>query len=93
MARSRPSHPAQLDLFLDSGETLLANDIVDAFKQRNAAGAENCLQRLLALAPEHPKLHDYGVLCQALREWPFSTADPAGVAAAALVQFNCRITT
>lgn len=84
MARKKKTHPGQLDLFVDSGMTLFANDAVDALLRRDPQGAEDSLRNLEAEAPGYGTLGPLRTLCRALREWPWPASNPVEVAAAAL---------
>lgn len=82
MARRKPPHPGQLDLFADAGAILFANDAIAALLRRDAAQAEASLENLSREDPGYRTLPALRTLCRALREWPFPAATPADIAAA-----------
>ena len=66
MAAAAPP-PPQLDLFADSADTMLRNDVLDALLRRDAAVAGKALQALHGLAPQHPALAALDTLTEALQ--------------------------
>ena len=69
----------QLDLFLHSGAVVLANNVADALLARDAVRAAECLDRLLAHAPDHQACKALETLCHVLREWPLPSGSPAEI--------------
>ena len=65
--------PPQLDLFTDSADTMLRNDVLDALLRRDAAAAGKSLLALRRLAPPHPALAAFDTLTAALQR----TDEPA----------------
>lgn len=61
---------AQLDLFLDTGETAALGDLVNALASRDADAAERRLQELEAINPGSWAIADARVLVDALRAPP-----------------------
>ncbi|MEF8729052.1 MAG: hypothetical protein V5B34_12695 [Accumulibacter sp.] len=73
----------QLDLFLDSREVVLVNDVVAAFRAGECARARNALAALRAESPERSELAPFAVLLaflEKLRESDFATPDGDGLA-------------
>lgn len=63
---AQPWNPAQLDLFLDTAETLAVNDLRDALWRGDAASAGTLRERLHGIDPHHPTLPRAAALIQAL---------------------------
>lgn len=70
----------QLDLFLDSHEVVLANEVVAALLARDAGAARTACAALAQEGPDHPALAALQVLCRALGGW--STPQPRASAIA-----------
>ncbi|EXI69640.1 MAG: hypothetical protein AW08_00133 [Candidatus Accumulibacter adjunctus] len=72
----------QLDLFLDSREVVLVNDVVAAFRAGECGRARNALAALRAEAPERSDLAAFAVLLdflEKLRASDFATLDSDGL--------------
>jgi hypothetical protein len=72
----KPADAPQLDLFMDTGETLLANGVVRALGERDLRGAARQLQRLVATNPAHAQRADLEQLLEAARSAREPPADP-----------------
>lgn len=76
------SQAIQLDLFLDSGSVMLANEALDALVRRDATRAGRTVAELRSEAPDHPSLRALEVLTRALIEWRQPTGDVAEISSA-----------
>jgi hypothetical protein len=76
------SHPAQLDLFNDSGAVVFANDALDALHKRDASRAAVCIQRITDEEPEYHSLNALRTLCRTVRDWPLPSSNPLEIAEA-----------
>ena len=70
----------QLDLFLDSHEVVLANEVVAALLARDAIRAQTACAALAHDGPDHPALPALKVLSCALAGWGTPEAQPALIA-------------
>ena len=71
----------QLDLFLDTQDTVLVNRIVASLLEGSPDSAEEAVARLRAENPEHPDLPMFVRLWQALRTGPPDPGNLAGLRA------------
>lgn len=62
-----PTSAPQLDLFVDTREVMLANDLIAALHARDVASAAKCLDLLRAEAPALASLDSFEVLVNRLR--------------------------
>ncbi len=83
----KPADAPQLDLFMDTGETLLANGVIQALGERDLRGAARQLQRLAATNPAHAQRADLEQLLEAAR----SAREPAADPSAALADLEQRL--
>lgn len=68
---------AQLDLFMDTEESAAANDVAVALMARDSEAAEDRLQRLADISPQHWIVPDATTLIEALKAAPAQRADAA----------------
>ncbi len=73
----RPDDQPQLDLFMDSGSTVLANAVTRALAGRDAAEAQRALQRLRDGDPGHARLGQLERLVESARSVDLPVTDPA----------------
>ena len=72
----KPADAPQLDLFMDTSETLLANGVIQALGERDLRGAARQLQRLAAINPAHAQRADLEQLLEAARSVREPAVDP-----------------